>query len=119
MYEGVLDPVLQERVRKSMKWMIHARFTPQFSHHISGASDAELENFDPFTQRPDGVRIPRLMLNICTGNLEGWPSGQYCILSHSWKGSEIVFPFLQQLKAGLKEKDTHEDLIRTSPDEST
>lgn len=102
-----------------MKWMIHPQFTPRFSHHLSNASDFDLENLDPPTQRPDGVRIPRRMFNIDTGNLEEWPSGQYCILSHSWKGSEIVFPFLQQIKAGLKEKERYEDLVRTSPDEST
>lgn len=74
--KGVLDPLLQEKVRKSMNWLIHANFIPEFVD--DKASKTDLGDFaEASAIKPDGVEIPKRMFNLDTGNLEEWPSGQY------------------------------------------
>jgi hypothetical protein len=116
--KGVLDPLLQEQVRKSMKWLIHAKFVPNFVDNNASMADLDdsAEAFDPSAIRPDGVQIPKRMFNIDTGNLEDWPSGQYVILSHSWKGQEISYPFITKVKQSRKKSEVYE-MIQDDPDE--
>ncbi|KAH8650639.1 hypothetical protein BGZ60DRAFT_520454 [Tricladium varicosporioides] len=108
--KSVLDPLLQEKVRNSMKWLIDANFIPEFvdgevpNVHLDDITEA----FDPASIKPDGIQIPKRMFNIDTGNLEYWPSGQYVILSHCWKGQEISYPFISKIKESQKKRELYE-----------
>ncbi|KAF4627078.1 hypothetical protein G7Y89_g11078 [Cudoniella acicularis] len=118
--KSVLDPLLQEKVRKSMNWLIHATFVPEF---VDGkASNANLDDsteaFDPSSIKPDGLQTPKRMFNIDTGNLEDWPTGQYVILSHSWKGQEISYPFISNLKESRKKREVYEMMHDDSDEEA-
>ncbi|KAH6662315.1 hypothetical protein B0J14DRAFT_554129 [Halenospora varia] len=116
--KSVLDPLLQEKVRNSMKWLIDANFIPEFvdaevpSVHL----DEFTEPFDPASIKPDGIQIPKRMFNIDTGNLEYWPSGQYVILSHCWKGQEISYPFISKIKESQKKRELYE-MVQDDSDE--
>jgi hypothetical protein len=113
--KGVLDPLLQEKVRKSMNWLIHANFIPEFVD--DKASKTDLGDFaEASAIKPDGVEIPKRMFNLDTGNLEEWPSGQYVILSHSWKGQEITYQFISKIKASQKKKEAYE-MVQDDSDE--
>lgn len=117
--KSVLDPLLQEKVRKSMKWLIHSNFVPEFVD--SKAPNADLDDsaevFDPSSSiNPDGMQTPKRMFNIDTGYLEDQPSGQYVILSHSWKGEEISYSFISKIKQSRKKRELYE-MVQDDSDE--
>ncbi|TGO44866.1 hypothetical protein BCON_0453g00020 [Botryotinia convoluta] len=119
--KSVLDPLLQDKVHKSMKWIINSNFVPEFinpKENDIGLDDNSFEEeiIDPAILNADGVPHPKRMFNLDTGNMEEWPNGQYVILSHSWKGQEITFPFLQKIKENARKRDIYE-MIRDSHDE--
>lgn len=116
--KSVLDPLLQEKVRKSMKWLIHANFIPEFVDEDApiGDLDDTVEAFDPTSA--DGIQIPKRMFNIDTGDLEDRPSGQYAILSHSWKGEEISYPFITKTKGSRKKREQYETVQDDSDEEA-
>ncbi|PQE21528.1 vegetative incompatibility HET-E-1 protein [Rutstroemia sp. NJR-2017a BVV2] len=118
--KSILDPLLQEKVRKSMNWLIGANFLPDFNHDDAPNPDLDdvVEAFDPSSVSADGIQIPKRMFNIDTGNMEDWPSGQYVILSHSWKGQEISFPFICKVKEGQKKREIYEMIQEDSDEES-
>jgi hypothetical protein len=116
--KSILDPLLQEKVRKSMNWLIDANFIPEFIDGEAPQADLDdsAEAFNPSSIKPDGLQIPKRMFNIDTGNLEDWPSGQYVILSHSWKGQEISYPFITKIKESRKKREVYE-LVQNDSDE--
>jgi Heterokaryon incompatibility protein (HET) len=110
-----LDPFLKEKVQKSMNWLINANFIPKFVD--DKASNAALnESAVASTTKPDGVEIPKRMFNLDTGNLEDYPSGQYVILSHSWKGQEITYQFISKIKESQKKREAYE-MVQDDSDE--
>ncbi|KAF5868363.1 uncharacterized protein Bfra_007561 [Botrytis fragariae] len=119
--KSVLDPLLQDKVHKSMKWIINSNFVPEFidpKENGTGLDDDSFEEeiIDPAILSADGVPSPKRMFNLDTGNVEDWPSGQYVILSHSWKGQEITFSFLQEVRENARKREVYE-MIRDSHDE--
>jgi len=119
--KSVLDPLLQERVRKSMGWLINANFIPEFvnTQPLSSDLDEFTVPFDPSTLRPDGIEIPKHMFNLETDKLEDridQASAQYVILSHSWKGQEITYGFISKIKENLKKKEIYQ-MIQDDPNE--
>ncbi len=115
--KSVLDPLLQEKVRKSMNWFINANFIPEFVD--DQAANADLDEFmEASAFKPDGLKIPKRMFNIDTGNLEYWPSGQYAILSHSWKGQEITYQYISKIKESQKKKEVYEMLQDDTDEEA-
>ncbi|KAF7956272.1 hypothetical protein EAE96_005192 [Botrytis aclada] len=119
--KSVLDPLLQDKVHKSMKWIINSNFVPEFVDPKEDGISLDDNNFeeetiDPAILNADGVPRPDRMFNLDTGNMEDWPNGQYVILSHSWKGQEITFPFLQKIKENARKREIYE-MIRDSHDE--
>jgi hypothetical protein len=118
--KGILDPLLQEKVRNSMSWLIHANFVPTFvdGKALNADFDGSTESFDPSAIRPDGIQRPKRMFNIDTGNLEDWPSGQYVILSHSWKGAEISYAFITKIKESRKKMELYEMVQDDSNEEA-
>ncbi|KAF7887816.1 uncharacterized protein EAF01_010970 [Botrytis porri] len=119
--KSVLDPLLQDKVHKSMKWIINSNFVPEFvdpKENGIGLDDNSFEGeiIDPTIFNVDGVPSPKRMFNLVTGNMEDWPNGQYVILSHSWKGQEITFPFLQKIKENARKREVYE-MTRDSHDE--
>jgi hypothetical protein len=107
--KSILDPLLQEKVRKSMSWFINANFIPEFFDDKAANADLD-ESAEASAFKPDGVGIPKRMFNIDTGNLEYWPSGQYVILSHSWKGQEISYQYISKIKESQKKREAYEML---------
>ncbi|KAF7877362.1 hypothetical protein EAF04_001044 [Stromatinia cepivora] len=119
--KSVLDPLLQNKVRKSMKWIINSNFVPDFIDSAANGADLDDESFeketiDPAVLNADGVPVPKRMFNIDTGNMEDWPKGQYVILSHSWKGQEITYPFLTKIKENARKREVYE-MVRDADDE--
>ncbi|ESZ94397.1 hypothetical protein SBOR_5190 [Sclerotinia borealis F-4128] len=119
--KSVLDPLLQDKVRKSMKWIINSNFTPEFVDPAANSADLDDENFekegiDPAVLNADGVPIPKRMFDLDTGNMEDWPNGQYVILSHIWKGQEITYPYLMKIKENARKREVYE-MIRDADDE--
>jgi hypothetical protein len=113
--KSVLDPLLQEKVRKSMNWLIHANFIPKFVDDKASNTDLN-ESAEASAIKPDGVEIPKRMFNLDTGNLEDRPSGQYVILSHSWKGQEITYQFISKIKESQKKREAYE-MVQDDSDE--
>ncbi|TGO44787.1 hypothetical protein BOTNAR_0743g00010 [Botryotinia narcissicola] len=112
--KSVLDPLLQDKVHKSMKWIINSNFVPEFvdpKENGIGSDDNsfEEETIDPEILNADGVPRPKRMFNIDTGNMDDWPNGH-------WKGQEITFPFLQKIKDNARKREVYE-MIRDSHDE--
>ncbi|PVH68825.1 hypothetical protein DL98DRAFT_628893 [Cadophora sp. DSE1049] len=120
--KSILDPLLQERVRKSVRWLINAKSIPEF---VNGQSplyadiDDSTEPFDTSATRPDGIEIPKHMFNLKNDMLEDRidpTSAQYVILSHSWKGQEITYGFISKIRENLKKKELYQ-LVQDDPDE--
>ncbi|KAK4223687.1 hypothetical protein QBC38DRAFT_43915 [Podospora fimiseda] len=84
-----------EKLRAILNLWFVPRFKPSFvpaQHHRPSASPGDVE-FLGLTRRAQ-TPTPRRMFDIETGNLvDNWPAigarGQYCMLSHRWKGEEI------------------------------
>ncbi|PMD31911.1 hypothetical protein L207DRAFT_471987 [Hyaloscypha variabilis F] len=119
--KSILDPLLQERVRKSMGWLINANFIPEFvnSQSMKADLDESTESFDPSALRPDGIEIPKHMFNLKTDKLDDridQASAQYVILSHSWKGQEITYGFISKIRENQKKKELYQ-MIQDDPDE--
>ncbi|KAG4443331.1 hypothetical protein IFR05_001200 [Cadophora sp. M221] len=119
--KSILDPLLQERVRKSMGWLINANFIPEFvnGQSLNADLDESTEPFDPSALRPDGIEFPKHMFNLKNDKLEDRidpTSSQYVILSHSWKGQEITYGFISKIKENLKKKELYQ-MIQDDPDE--
>jgi Heterokaryon incompatibility protein (HET) len=115
--KGVLDPLLQEKVRKSMNWLINANYIPEFVHGETLNADLD-DSAEVSAIKPDGIESPKRMFNIDTGMLEDWPSGQYAILSHSWKGQEITYSFISKIKASQKKREVYEMLQEEDDEEA-
>jgi hypothetical protein len=115
--KSVLDPLLQDKVRRSMNWLIHANFIPEFVADETTKLDLEGSG-EASAIRPDGIETPKRMFNIDTGNMEDWPSGQYVMLSHSWKGQEITYPFLAKIKESQKKRELYEMVQEDSDEEA-
>ncbi|TGO17657.1 hypothetical protein BPAE_0414g00030 [Botrytis paeoniae] len=112
--KSVLDPLLQDKVHKSMKWIINSNFVPEFTNPKENDiglnnNSFEEEIIDPAILNADGVPTPKRMFNLDTGNMEDWPNGH-------WKGQEITFPFLQKIKENARKREVYE-MIRDSYDE--
>jgi hypothetical protein len=91
--KSILDPLLQERVRKSMGWLINANFIPEFvnSQSMKADLDESTESFDPSALRPDGIEIPKHMFNLKTDKLDDridQASAQYVILQDQRESKE-------------------------------
>jgi hypothetical protein len=116
--KGILDPLLQEKVRKSMNWLIDANFIPDFVDGEAQSADADdsTEAPDPPPIKPDGTSTPKRMFNIDTGNLDYEPIGQYVILSHNWKGEEIQYSFITKIKESRKRREDYE-MVQDDSDE--
>lgn len=115
--KSVLDPLLQEKVLKSMTWLINANFIPEFVDDKAANADLD-ESVEASAFKPDGAEIPKRMFNIDTGNLEYRPSGQYVILSHSWKGQEISYQYISKIKENQKKKEAYEMLQGDTDEEA-
>ncbi|KAI0015491.1 hypothetical protein F4780DRAFT_71444 [Xylariomycetidae sp. FL0641] len=102
-----------DRVRAMLKLWFVPDFKPTFyddrnryssdAGSNSGLDDIELldPSYSSAIAEPGGqeVRFPVRMVDLDTGNLVEYPDlassrGQYCILSHSWKGREITYKYL-------------------------
>ncbi|KAJ8067922.1 hypothetical protein OCU04_003507 [Sclerotinia nivalis] len=119
--KSVLDPLLQNKVRKSMKWIINSSFVPEFIDSTANGTDLDDESFeketiDPVVLNADGVPVPKRMFNIDTGNMEDESNGQYVILSHCWKGQEITYSFLTKIKENARKREVYE-MVRDADDE--
>ncbi|KAF7893736.1 hypothetical protein EAF00_007250 [Botryotinia globosa] len=118
--KSVLDSLLQDKVHKSMKWIINPNFVPALDLKENGIglddNSFEEETIDPEVLNADGVPRSERMFNIETGDMEIWPNGRYVILSHSWKGQEITISFHQKIKENARKRDVYE-MIRDSHDD--
>ncbi|KAI0013167.1 hypothetical protein F4779DRAFT_439241 [Xylariaceae sp. FL0662B] len=83
------------------------------SSNISGLDDIELldPSYSSAIGEPGGQegRYPLRMIDIDTKNLVDHPSigvqGQYCILSHSWKGREVNYKYVLDAKPKALNRD--------------
>ncbi|KAK4670016.1 uncharacterized protein QC763_208060 [Podospora pseudopauciseta] len=89
-------------------------FVEEKGHPFSGLQDVEILT----TSDPPSVQTPGRMFDLETGNLFHRPAigerGQYCMLSHRWKGAEVSLgditrargKYLERAKAGLQAMGT-------------
>jgi hypothetical protein len=96
-----------EKLRALLNLWFTPRFKPTFmpatDHAVAGIRDVE---FLATAELPRGQR-PYRMFDIETGNLVEFPSiglrGQYCMLSHRWKGVELSLGYIKEArKKGLE-----------------
>lgn len=74
-------------------------FVPDANHAVSGLQDVEFLS----TINPLPAQLPYRMFDIETGNLVEFPAigarGQYCMLSHRWKGLELLLGDIKRARA--------------------
>lgn len=86
-------------------------FRPTFipsspDHHASGLADVEI----PAPSAASATQTPYRMFDLATGNLVSYPvvgggaGGQYCMLSHRWKGVELLLGDIGRARAGDLER---------------
>lgn len=73
-------------------------FVPDRNHAVAGLRDVE---FLGTADLPPG-QLPYRMFDIETGNLVEFPAigsrGQYCMLSHRWKGVELTLGYIKEAR---------------------
>ncbi|KAK1826616.1 hypothetical protein QBC39DRAFT_396516 [Podospora conica] len=75
-------------------------------HHTSGLADVEI----PAPSAAATTQTPYRMFDLATGNLVSYPvvgggaGGQYCMLSHRWKGVELLLGDIGRARAGDLER---------------
>ncbi|KAG7294064.1 hypothetical protein NEMBOFW57_004126 [Staphylotrichum longicolle] len=73
-------------------------FVPDQKHAVAGLRDVE---FLGTADLPPG-QLPYRMFDIETGNLVEFPAigarGQYCMLSHRWKGVELTLSYIKEAR---------------------
>ncbi|KAK4452015.1 hypothetical protein QBC34DRAFT_456947 [Podospora aff. communis PSN243] len=92
-----------EKLRAILNLWFVPRFRPTFvpdaNHAVSGLQDVEFLG----TLDPPPVQLPYRMFDIETGNLVEFPAigarGQYCMLSHRWKGLELLLGDIKRARA--------------------
>ncbi|KAK0611205.1 hypothetical protein B0T14DRAFT_529945 [Immersiella caudata] len=92
-----------EKLRAILNLWFVPRFRPTFApdanHAVSGLQDVEFLG----TLDPPPVQLPYRMFDIETGNLVEFPAigarGQYCMLSHRWKGLELLLGDIKRARA--------------------
>ncbi|OCK93787.1 uncharacterized protein K441DRAFT_468343, partial [Cenococcum geophilum 1.58] len=126
-----------EKMRRMLNLLFMSDFRPTFydparreakeSSNFSGLDDIELldPTYSSSVGKPGGVQgqYPVRMFDLDTMNLVEYPTigtqGQYCILSHSWKGREIEYSYFTKAKTKdfrRTPKDPHdEDTIDDDP----
>ncbi|KAK5662386.1 hypothetical protein OQA88_8296 [Cercophora sp. LCS_1] len=83
-----------EKLRSILNLWLVPQFRPSFvpapNYTVSGLQDVDFLS----STEPPPIQLPYRMFDIGTGNLVNWPAigarGQYCMLSHRWKGSELL-----------------------------
>jgi len=74
-------------------------FVPDLPAETGNLDDVEL--LGPEGSKP--LRYPLRMFDLETGNLVEYPEigvlGQYCILSHSWKGNEVNYGYIWRARS--------------------
>ncbi|KAK3348641.1 hypothetical protein B0T25DRAFT_227009 [Lasiosphaeria hispida] len=105
-----------EKFRAFLNVCFIPSFKPTFvadqNYAVSGLQDVEfLGNHEPAP-----AQKPRRMFDIDTGNLVEWPDiggrGQYCMLSHRWKGEELTLKYIKEARA--KDLDDTKEAIRVA-----
>jgi len=92
-----------EKLRAILNLWFVPRFRPSFvadpNYTVSGLQDVEFLG----TLDPPPVQLPYRMFDIETGNLVEFPAigarGQYCMLSHRWKGQELLLGDIKRARA--------------------
>ena len=111
----VVEPVLGDTARASHKWAIehlqkYRKLKPNF---VKGAPPptANTISVSPAGRDAASGNFPYRMFNLQTRNLETMWFGRplkdlkYAILSHGWKGAEIEYTDIMELKEKAKEMD--------------
>ncbi|KAK0649528.1 hypothetical protein B0T16DRAFT_389562 [Cercophora newfieldiana] len=92
-----------EKLRAILNLWFVPRFRPSFvpdsTYAVSGLQDVEFLG----TLDPPPAQLPYRMFDIETGNLVEFPAigarGQYCMLSHRWKGLELLLGDIKRARA--------------------
>lgn len=103
-----------EKLRAVLNLWFVPRFRPSFvpdpDYAVSGLQDVEFLG----TLEPQPAQLPYRMFDIKTGNLVEFPAigarGQYCILSHRWKGIELLLGDIKRARA--EDLDRAKETIR-------
>lgn len=92
-----------EKLRALLNLLFIPRFKPTFNPTLIPQTDSPHDLALVSTPAAKPSRYPMRMFDLATGNLVENPSigvtGQYCIVSHSWKGSEIEYSFITDMKS--------------------
>ncbi|KAK4166925.1 hypothetical protein QBC43DRAFT_312643 [Cladorrhinum sp. PSN259] len=98
-----------EKLRAMLNLWFVPRFKPAFApdrnRMVAALGDVEFLGLT----RPAQMPTPRRMFDIDTGNLvDDWPAigahGQYCMLSHRWKGEEIKLGDIKEARRKDEER---------------
>ncbi|KAH7322661.1 hypothetical protein B0I35DRAFT_467806 [Stachybotrys elegans] len=88
-----------EKLRAALNLLFVPQFKPTFAAKPASGL-ARLEDIDFLgTRNPEQGQQPFRMFDIETGNLVSYPAigerGQYCMLSHRWKGEELTLSYIK------------------------
>ena len=105
-----------EKLRAIMNLWFVPQFRPSFvpdaNYAVSGLQDVEFLG----TLDPPPTQMPYRMFDIATGNLIEFPAigarGQYCMLSHRWKGLELLLGDIK--RAREKDLERAKDAIQAA-----
>lgn len=94
---------------EKMRALLNLMLTPQFKPTFIDKKPSEEATFQAFAPASEQTpSIPSRMFDIDTGNmverLEPDDVGQYCMLSHSWKDTEVDLGFVEKAKERNREK---------------
>lgn len=92
-----------------MNWLINAEYIPEFIP-VHGGRDGlqDIMDGEGVVGEFENVDTPKRMINIDTGFMEDDPKGQYVILSHNWKGSEITYSYIQKARVNQTKREVYE-----------
>jgi len=92
-----------DKSRALLNLLFVPHFKPSFvdDRPLDVTDPDDVELLAPAAAKP--LRYPVRMFDLDTGNLVEYPDigalGQYCILSHSWKGSEVDYGYINRARA--------------------
>jgi hypothetical protein len=113
--DEIVDPVLGTTITKTTDLVFQKRHPKLLFENLGESNKSGPTVMEKYATNIDHDAISFRMFNLATGNLQTIRANKaekkgivYCILPHSWKGSEIEYGFVEKVKEKhQKSKQNH------------